>query len=538
MATDRGAKTTLDADVIIVGAGMAGAMMAYDLAKGGRRVLVLEAGPRFSREQILSRQREIWEQDNSALYPNTDLAPRTSPSREDESYIDNHGPLKFGAHYLRGVGGTTWHWQAVTPRFVPADFELNSRYGVGIDWPFSYTELEPFYTRAEREMGVAGHGDFGSPRQEPYPQAAVRGSYADVVLAARLKSQGLHFEPRPTARNSSTYDNRPACVGHHNCSNVCPIGAQYAAIVHVEKSEALGAQVMDQTLATRLHCDETGQITSVDYRRPDGSTGQLRARTYVIAANALETVRLCLASVSERMPDGIANRSGMVGRRLMDHYNVSARFNLPFAVYPGRGPLTGYGLKTWRDGGFRKRHAASLISFENIDMVSEIATQALTQFPHDAERIVKTIRHVSARRVEMNASVEQLPEPENRVWLDHSRTDSSGMPRLQVYYSNGGYSERGRDAARRKIKRISAYLGASEPEFRNTFFAVHAAGTMMMGHNPAHFVTDADGRCHDHSNLFIGGASLFPANSTANPTLTIAALALKSGRALAEQLVQ
>ncbi len=526
----------LDADVLIVGAGVAGAMAAHDLAQKGLRVVILEAGPRFTRGEVLSRQRDIWEQDNSSLYPNTELAPRTSPSRPDESHIDNHGPVRFGAHFLRGVGGTTWHWQAVTPRFVPADFELRSRYGVGIDWPFGYDVLEPDYIRAEQEMGVSGDGDLGSPRHAPYPQGPVAPSYADTEIARHLHPHGLVFETRPTARNSAPYDGRPACLGHHNCSNMCPIGAQYAGIVHVEKSEALGVRVLSETLATQLSSDDQGRITGVSYRRSDGQTGELRARVYLLAANPLETVRLCLASRSEARPNGIANSSGMVGRRLMDHFNVGARFNLPFDVFPGRGPLTGFATAQWRDGAFRAKHGAVLMSFENIDVVSEVATQALKTHPHDPVALGKEIRKLSARRVVMTAAVEQLPDPDNRVWIDFAKRDSSGMPRIQVHYSTGDYTERGRDVARGQIERIASLLGASAPEFSQSFFAVHASGTMMMGHDPRQFVTDPDGRCHDHSNLFVAGGALFPANSTANPTLTIAALALRTSRAMRAQM--
>ncbi|MEP4036428.1 GMC family oxidoreductase [Pseudophaeobacter sp.] len=532
------AETDMDADVIVVGAGAAGALAAYGLAQRGVKVIVLEAGPRFSRAETVAKQRQIWEQDNSALYPNTALAPRTSPSREHESHIDNHGPVKFSAHYLRGVGGTTWHWQAVTPRFVPADFELKSRYGVGIDWPFGYDVLEPYYNRAEQELGVAGVGDFGAPRSQPYQQPPVRASYADTEIARRLAEFGQDFEARPTARNGTQSDERPACVGHHNCSNICPIGAQYAAIVHVQKAEALGVQILEETLATRLESDADGHITGVLWRRADGTTGRLRSRAYFVAANALETVRLCLASASETRPQGIANSSGMVGLRLMDHYNMAARFNLPFPVYPGRGPLTGFATAQWRDGSFRKDHAAFLLGFENIDMVSEVATQALQMHGADPQAVDATIRDLAARRVEMNAIVEQLPDPSNRVWLDHAHKDSSGMPRIQVHYGIDEYAQRGRKAARKQIEQTAAQLGASPPEIRETFFAVHAAGTMMMGQDKRQFVTDGFGRCHDHSNLFIGGAALFPANSTANPTLTIAALALRTEAAIAAQLAQ
>lgn len=519
-----------NADVAIIGSGVAGALMAEGLAKVGLRVLVLEAGLRFSREQILSRQRNIWQQDNSSLYPNTELAPRDAPSPDSETSIINHGPVDYGSYYLRGLGGTTWHWQAVCPRMAEADHQLKTRYGVGYDWPFPYTEIQEYYSKAETELGVSGDSTtpLGKRRGKPYPMAAVAASYSDTKIQTAMHGSGIEFFSRPTARNSVMYDDRPACEGHHNCSNMCPIGAQYSAIVHVEKAERKGAQFLSEALVTRIESGENNLIDLVEGKRADGSTFSVSAKFFVIAANPIETVRLCLGSASERHPGGIANSSGKVGRRLMDHYNIGWRIESKEPFYPGRGPLTAFATDALVDGDFRKYQASSLVGFENIDLTSEVATEALKKYPHDANAVEFEIRRLLARRLVLTASIEQLPSDDNRIWVNTEKRDANGLPEINAYYSLGEYSKAGQKASRKAFKKISKRLDAKLIGEGAPFYAVHSSGTMMIGHDPLNFVCDGHGRTHDHANLFVGGSSLFPSISAVNPTLTIAALALKT----------
>ena len=192
-----------DADVVIVGSGVAGALVGSRLARAGVRVTILEAGDRIDRGQAVARFRNSWRQDLGSPYVSPAHAPVPDGATPD-GYLDQLGPVPYRAFYVRAVGGSTWHWTGITPRFLPQDFELRSRYGVGRDWPFSYAALEPYYARAEIELGVAGDSDddHGSPRSARYPMLALPMPYGDQVCRRRAIAQPMPVGPPAAAREA------------------------------------------------------------------------------------------------------------------------------------------------------------------------------------------------------------------------------------------------------------------------------------------------------------------------------------------------
>ena len=201
---------TRSADVVIVGSGVAGSLVAAQLAKAGLKVLILEAGPRVQRQAALAQYRDALIKIPEAPYPDTPYAPRPKSDDPDHYYLQD-GKDKFGSTYLRQVGGTTWHWLGTTLRFVPDDFKLRSRFGVGVDWPLSYDDLEPWYCEAERELGVAGdpNADLNAPRSKPYPLPPIPLSYADQRIAAAVAGTAYTVQPTPQARNSQRVRQSP-----------------------------------------------------------------------------------------------------------------------------------------------------------------------------------------------------------------------------------------------------------------------------------------------------------------------------------------
>ena len=195
----------VEADVVIIGSGVAGAITACKLAQlGVRRIVMVEAGPRIDRAETVLKFRAAPFIDSSAGFPSPAYAPRPDWNDKANPYIEQSGPAFLNQEYLRVVGGTTWHWGGCTPRFRPVDMKLRSTYGVGVDWPIDYDTLEPFYTEAEEEIGVAGDDDDGSPRSKPYPLPPVPPSYCDKVVAEGLKSIGITFNARPAAHSASS----------------------------------------------------------------------------------------------------------------------------------------------------------------------------------------------------------------------------------------------------------------------------------------------------------------------------------------------
>jgi len=209
----------LSADVVVVGAGVSGALAAWRLASVGVKVLVLESGPRVDRAEAVMTFQKAPAKTPESAYTEVPYAPRPTVLGAD-GYLVQTGPVKFKSTYERRVGGTTWHWLGTCLRLLPADFALRTRYAVGVDWPLSYDEIEPWYFGAELALGVAGDGfeDLGAPRRHPYPMPPIPPTYLDQQVAAAVEPLGLRVRSTPQARNSVTHDGRPACCGSASCT--------------------------------------------------------------------------------------------------------------------------------------------------------------------------------------------------------------------------------------------------------------------------------------------------------------------------------
>ena len=240
-----------ESDVLIVGAGVAGALMAWSLARAGVRVTVVEAGPEVDRGAAVERFEQSAVRVPEAPYPSVPYAE--SPATIGDTYIRQDGPDPFRSTYLRLVGGTTWHWLGTALRLLPQDLELRSRYGVGADWPLTYSDLASWYDAAEAELGVSGHDDqFGSPRQKPFPMPGLPATLGDRLMDRAAGSLGFKVRVSPQARNSQPFDDRPACCASSSCIPICPVQAKYDATVHVRKAEAAGARILSDSVAVRV----------------------------------------------------------------------------------------------------------------------------------------------------------------------------------------------------------------------------------------------------------------------------------------------
>lgn len=530
----------VECDVAIVGSGIAGAFCGYFLAKQGIRVVLFEAGPRVERSEIVDAFRRTYKLDYSAGYPNTELAPRPDTSNPDDNFILNDGPVLFRPEYLKLVGGTTWHWVGGATRLHPEDFAMKTRFSRGKDWPVNYDDIEPYYTLAEQELGVSGAEDVENspPRSKPYPMRPSPYNSAARYVADRLQPHGIAFKPFIAARNTTPYDGRPRCVGYNSCMPICPIGAMYNGIVHVEKAEAAGARVLDETLVTRLIVDrQSKHIEKLELRNAAGETGICRAKVFILAANGLENPRLLLLSASEKAANGLANSSDQVGRNLMDHPGYRAEMYVKNPVYPGRGPAYLTTCQQFANGPARRNRAAFRIGISNQARVNEIAVRLLSAGLSGA-KLDQQLRNDVVRLIVFDLAIEQLPDAENRIVLDKTQKDSSGMNKMRITYSYGDYDQRGVEESQQVMTRIAKYLKATDPQFSKLFPHGHLMGTTAMGDNPKTSVVDKNNRTHDHPNLFIAGSSVFPTGSVTPPTLMIAALSIRMAETIARQLAE
>lgn len=526
--------------LVVIGAGVAGGIVATRAAEAGMRVTILCDGPVIRREDLVDRFRASDPQTMMSPYPLVPHAPQPQVARTDD-YLIQKGPVAYDQQYIRAVGGTTWHWAAATWRYLPSDMKLKSRYGVGRDWPMDYWDIEPWYALAEQEMGVAGPEDapFDAPRSAPYPMPAAPLSYMDKVFNKTLTSLGYDHVSAPQARNNQqVYDGRPPCCGNANCMPICPIGAQYSGNIAVEKAQAAGAELITDAVVHRLEVDEDGRITAARYLTPDGQDFRLEAERFVLAAGGIEGPKILLMSAQENAPEGVANRSDMVGRNLMDHPGTSSSFDVPEPLWPGRGPNVISAVTNLRDGDFRSEYAARKLMILNMNPVEGIAKAAIDEGLTGAE-LREAIRHRTARRAVITAFHEQLPDPANRIVPStEGLSDALGLPRPEIHYDVGDYVARSVEDTRSRVDRIAEAMGAepgsvshSEGYLPNN----HITGATIMGEDPRDSVVDANCRAHDHPNLWISSSSTFPSVSSVNVTLTIAALSLRLGDHIAAE---
>ena len=531
------------ADVIIVGGGVAGLLVAWKLAQAGVDVLVLESGPRVDRAEAVQTYRSALAKTPEAPYPDVPWAPRPSVIALEDYYVQV-GPDLFKSNYERRVGGTTWHWLGTTLRHLPNDFHLRTLYNAGEDWPITYDDLKPWYAAAERAMGVAGDGgeDLGSPRDEPFPLPPLPLTYLDKYIKNAVAPLGLSVKLTPQARNSVAYDGRPPCCGNATCVPICPIAAKYDASVHARKAEALGARIMENAVVHFVEVDEEGLVSGVRFKRPDGSEERASGRFYAIAANAIETPKLLLISRTDALPNGVANSSDAVGRYLMDHPIQLSWALAREPLFPYRSPLENAGIEEYRDGDFRRDYSAFRIaigedgwSFPGTPptaLAGELIDEGLR-----GQALIDELNERASRQFRFAILMEQMPLPENRVTPAWDQRDAIGIPRPQLDYRLGEFTERGLARAREVADQLFDAIGVTFRMHGEEFFgAGHLIGTTRMGHDPHTSVVNAEQRSHDHPNLFLLGAGVFPTAGTANPTLTLAALALWAAETIRQEV--
>jgi len=561
-----------DYDVIIVGAGVAGALMAYSLTKASPKlkVLMLEAGQTEpERLKLVGNYARADRKSSVSPYkgePGDTEAPYPDSDKLTAYYVQSEKRTsQLQSTYVRLVGGSTWHWLGNVPRFVPNDFRMHSQYNVGVDWPISYDDLETWYGEAERELGVSGDheewdGLHGAKRSDRFPMSKIWLSYSDLVAARDIDSleiDGLRLKvmSTPQARNSQPYQGRPPCAGNSICVPICPIKAKYDATVHVELATRAGVELREKAVVVRLELDDGDRrIRRVVYRRWDNHEEvTVTGRIVVLAAHAIETPKLLLLSASDRAPGGVANTSDQVGRNLMDHLqgNSQARANEP--LFPFRGPPTTGGIDVFRDGQFRREQAAFRMSLGNDGWIrtgsplSDVI-EAVKKEKRFGDDLVRQLQHRVTHQFRISYSTEMLPEPDNRVELD-DQLDSSGIRRPKITFKGAPeYNQLAFVKAWGVMRRIYDAMGIpkenqsvpvdNDDNRKKYSGAGHIMGTCRMGHDARTSVVDRDCRAHDHPNLFIVGSSTFPTCGTANPTLTVAALALRAADTIKKQFAQ
>ena len=623
---------TTNYDVVIVGSGIAGSIVAKLLTNAGKKVLLLEAGlqagiamdPEASYKNYQGYLDTFYNAPAkvpNAPYPNLKDAPsidvldlqvmkKNTPSTK--GYVAQLGPIPFASDCTRAPGGTTLHWLGTTLRMLPNDFKLKSKYGVGVDWPIPYQDMAKYYEMAENEIGVSGEvKDQHYPIKEKsiygknyvLPMKAIPTSYLDgqmkPIIDANPKivlndqtyklycistPQGRNSIPNPdydidgvvwntatkkldlVRRSENQYDpvgsnwdryTGQRCEGNASCVPICPVQAKYNALKTLRKSDMANLSIKTQAVASRLLINETSNwINGVEYKTyKEGDSREYETKVakgtiYVLAASAIENAKLLLAS-------GAANSSDQVGRNLMDHMTVLRWGLTKDPIYPYRGPGSTTNIPTFRDGDFRKNHAAWILPLDNWGWAwptgspGSDVVNAVNQGIFGKELRAK-IEHVATRQFFTHFECEQIPDPENRVTISPDYKDNIGNYRPVIHYKATEYMLKAFEASgivseqmfkQCGIEDFTSYNADTDPDYvtykgKGYSFAGagHIVGTHRMGASKEDSVVDPDMRTWDHENLFLVGCGNMPTLGTSNPTLTMSALTFKAAEAILKQL--
>jgi choline dehydrogenase-like flavoprotein len=536
----------LSADVVIVGTGICGSFVAHELVKAGLSVIMLEAGPRRERAQLVENYRNMppankAASDYATLYPTVPWAPHPQYMPENNYLtVDGPDPMAYRQGILRGVGGTTWHWAASSWRYLPNDIQLKSTYGVGRDWALKYDELEPYYYHAEVEMGVNGPNDttlkYVAPRKQPFPMEPMPYGPADRRFTEVVAKAGYENTPVPQGRNSRPYDGRPQCCGNNNCMPICPIGAMYHGVYHTIKAEKLGAKIIPNAVVYKIDTDAANDVTAMHFYDPDKVSHKVTAKTFVIAGNGIETPKLLLVAANERNPNGIANSSDQVGRNMMDHPGILMSFQSAEPIWTGGGSVQMSSITNFRDGDFRKDHAAIQIGMNNTAQNLKAGVKALSM-GLVGKALDEEIRRRAACGMDIYVNHDVLANPENRLRLNTDKRDALGIPHPHVTYDVGDYVRRAAVSSREHLYKIAGLFGATEIEMTPHFNPNnHVMGGTIMGLDPKDSVVDSWMRTHDHKNLFLATGGAMASAGTVNGTLSMVALSLRAAEAIKRDL--
>jgi len=514
------------ADVIVIGTGAGGGVIAKELAEAGLELIVLEAGKRYDPYKDYPTQAMDFEVRAGNVFAPED-------ARRDQYTSGGIRPFLYCR--VKGVGGATLHYHAMSPRLHESDFRVRSEDGVADNWPISYADLEPYYTKVEYELGVSGpDGDaanpFAPPRSRPFPTPAHPLNLASCLIKGGADKLGLHLVREPLAIPTRDWNGRPACINAGTCRLGCKIAAKSSIdVTYIPRAEKTGkVQIRTESMARRIKTGPDGTARSVIYFDREGREKEIFARVIVVAGNAVETPRLLFLSASRLFPDGLANSSGLVGKRFTEHLSVFAHGVFPERLDPWRGVPTGGIIQDFYATNARNSFVRGwTISVENDNQWPLATARSVPGW--GAEHKLR-VKELFGHMVGLATDGEQLPDERNQVRLDPSVKDIYGLP-VPLLINNHGKNDMAMvGAMSSKLMEILEAAGATEVHVGDIIpgNSSHYLGTCRMGVDPRTSVVDPWCRAHDVPNLFIGDGSVFVTVGAANPALTISALAART----------
>ena len=497
-----------EVDLVVVGAGAGGGVLTQRMARAGWRVVTFDAGPFWDPDAD-------WVSDERGSHNLYWTEPRQ---------IGGKDPVPLGSNNSgRGVGGSMVHYAGYVPRFHPSDFHTQSLDGVGADWPIRYSALRPYYQDIEAELPVAGQDwPWGDPHS--YPQHAhPTGGNGDIFLRG-AKGAGIEARVGPVAISNGRFGNRPHCIYRGFCLQGCKVNAKASPLItHIPDALAHGAEVRAHCMVTRVLVDDgSGRATGVSYLQ-DGVERRQRARMVAIAGYSIETPRLLLLSATPRFPDGLGNDHDQVGRYLMVQGapQTAGRFTEEVRMYKAPPPEVSSEQFYETDPGQPYKRGWSIQTVSPLPITWSEHVTAQGHWGEVLREYMRDYVHWSS----LGALCEFLPQPENRVTLA-DETDRHGLRVAHMAYSKCHNDDLLMAAAQASMERILHAAGASEMMTIQRF--AHLVGGARMAAGAADGVVDADHRVFGLPNLYLTDGSVLPTQGSANPALTIMALAARA----------
>ena len=503
-----------EVDIVVIGCGAGGAVLAQRLARRGWKVVALDAGP-------------FWDPDNDWA---SDEAGSYHLYWTDPRVIGGTDPVPLGANNSgRGVGGGTVHYAGYTPRLHPSDFHTYSLDGVGFDWPISYEELAPYYRQIEAELPVAGQfWPWGVPHGYPHSPHPVSGNgQAFIRGCLRL---GIDVRVGPVAITNGRMGNRPHCIYRGFCLQGCKVNAKASTLItHVPDALAHGAEIRDKSMVSSIELDSNGRATGVVYWR-EGRERRQRARMVAVAGYAIETPRLLLNSANKRFPNGLCNDYDLVGRYIMVQgaAQVAGRFTEEVRGYkaPPAEVSTEEFYETDPAKDYKRGFSVQCVSPLPITFAEHVTAEGYWG------EVLREYMRDYIHWATFGVLCEFLPLAENRVTLA-KETDRYGLPVAHFSYSQCENDRKLMEAGAKKTAEILDAAGAQDTVRINRF--AHLVGGCRMANDEKSGIVDRNLQSFAIPNLYITDGSVLPTQGSANPSLTIMALAARCADHLSGQ---
>jgi choline dehydrogenase-like flavoprotein len=506
-------------DFVIVGTGAGGGTLACKLAEAGFSVVAMDAGPYWRPLEDFA----------------SDETEQTKLYWTDERIVDGDNPVQLGSNNSgKSVGGSTVHFAMVSLRFRPEWFKARSRLGYGADWPIDWREMWDYYAEVEQALKISGPVRYPwGPKRPRYPYRPHEVNAAGLVLAQGAEALGIDWAPTPLATVSAPRGRSPPCVYRGFCTLGCSTNAKQSVLITwLPRALAAGAEIRDLAMVGRIETDAAGLATGAHYHR-EGRWRFQRAHHVVVAGYAIETPRLLLNSTTARFPHGLANSSGLVGRNLMVQANQAVWGVMEDEIRSYKGPPSLAISEHWN---YEDRGKDFFGGYAYMSQGPLPVLWASTQAGSRGlwgERLMGEMERYN-HQVGLKIVGEMLPQERNRVILAEER-DQYGLPIARVTYSWCDNDKRLIAHALDFMRQALEVVGARDI-WSQVDDTCHLNGTARMGSDPKRSVVDADCRSWDVRNLWICDGSVFPTVGGVNPSLTIQALACRTGdriRALA-----